>query len=267
MAPLRSIAKPVVRALLPVGLFERIQATRSRRHQLRFLQGLGLIESTKRYIERNGTIVRHGPFSGMIYPVESALNRHSIPKLLGTYESELHEVLSLVARRRYDCVIDIGSAEGYYAVGMALLTRRPVFAYDPEPAEKNLCGRMAELTGVGNLVSLHDMFTASDLPLFAQRQALVISDCEGFEAELFTPETMGLMSNWDIIVELHGTGRDNLPKMNWPHATRVIGSQPRTGMPPFQEIAGIAPAEALLSEYRGEKQFWLWCDSRDHRTS
>src|SRR5277367_5483480 len=130
-----ALLRPFAEAVLPAQWFGRIQAIRSRKHQVRLLKQLGVLETAKRYLEKNGPVVRNGPFSGMIYPREAALNRHSIPKLLGTYEMELHPVLDLVAKRHYDCVIDIGSAEGYYAVGLARLLMVPVYAYDPEPVE------------------------------------------------------------------------------------------------------------------------------------
>jgi len=53
----------------------------------------GLLDVATRYIERNGSTVKYGPFAGTIYPLEAALSRHSIPKLLGTYEQELHNII------------------------------------------------------------------------------------------------------------------------------------------------------------------------------
>jgi hypothetical protein len=241
---LRALAKFV----LPAAVFERVLAVRSRRHQVKLLEIMGVVEPTRRHIELYGTVVRAGPFAGMIYPLEAALNRHSLPKLLGTYESELHGIIASIATRTYDCVIDIGTAEGYYATGLARLLRVPVYGYDPEPIEKSLCALMARINGVEEFVHLRDFFAPRDFAEFAGRRVLLISDCEGFETRLFTNETIPLMKDWDVLIELHGPATDSLPRLSWPRPPRVIPAEPR--------------AEQLLAEYRNELQHWLWHDSR-----
>jgi hypothetical protein len=40
-----------------------------------------------------------------------------LSKLLGTYESELHPVLHEILIKPYELIVDVGSAEGYYAIG------------------------------------------------------------------------------------------------------------------------------------------------------
>lgn len=256
-ATTRSVAK----ALLPVPMYERIRAVRSRRHQVQLLDRLGIADCTQRYVERNGTIVRYGPFQGVIYPVEAALNRHSIPKLLGTYEIELSHIINLAIQRRYECIIDIGTAEGYYAVGMAVRTKLPVYAYEPEPEEKRLCALMARINGVQDILHLNDCFTSADITAFADKRALVICDCEGFEAQLFNSDTVSLTSRWDLLIELHGKTREALPSLAWPHSTSIISAQPRlTDNAMYKEICDIGCAETLTCEFRGEEQRWLWCD-------
>jgi hypothetical protein len=53
-----------------------------------------LLAASARYIERNGTLVKCGLFVGLIYPVKAVTSRHAVPKLLGTYEQELHQSVS-----------------------------------------------------------------------------------------------------------------------------------------------------------------------------
>jgi hypothetical protein len=257
-----SILGSIARLALPRRAFERLRAVRSRRHQVQLFKDWGITEATKHYVERNGCVVRHGPFAGMIYPTEAALDRHSIPKLLGTYELELHETIASIALRKYDCVIDIGSAEGYYAVGLARLLRVPVFAFDPEPGEKQLCGRMAELNGVSNFVELAELFTAKQFSQFLDRRALVICDCEGFEEQLFTDATVPLTSTWDLIIELHGSTNQSLPLRSWPQSTSVKPAEERDNLRRYSELDGLGSHNALLSEYRSISQSWLLCDSR-----
>src|SRR5437660_11467263 len=63
--------------------------------------------------------VRQGPFAGMRY-IDRAIGSAYLPKLLGTYECELAAIIEEVCARGPRLIIDLGAAEGYYAVGLAL---------------------------------------------------------------------------------------------------------------------------------------------------
>ena len=63
-------------------------------------------------------VVAAGPFAGMSYPVQASEGGRA-PRLLGAYEASLHPVIETVIARAYRQVLDIGCAEGYYAVGLA----------------------------------------------------------------------------------------------------------------------------------------------------
>jgi hypothetical protein len=258
-----NITKLTKRALelaLPARTFERVQAIRSRRFQMRFLRGVGLLAASADYISRNGVTVKYGPFAGTVYSRRAATSRHVIPKLLGTYEQELHQVVDVVRRRKYDVVLDIGSAEGYYAVGFAKLLKTRVLAYEPEPFERSLCEEAARLNGVQDLVELREFFHPSDVCLFRGRQVLCICDCEGFEGKIFTPEAVPEIVKWDLLVELHGDAAAKLTALNWSQATSMISSgSPRAS---YKELAGLGDESRLLSEYRTEQQNWLWCDAQ-----
>jgi hypothetical protein len=247
MTRIRKLLRTSAKRVLPSSLFQRLLAIRSRRWQFKLLKEKGLLDRVDRYIEEHGTIVRSGPFTGMIYPIESATNRWSVPKLLGSYESELHPFLGVVGNRKYDCVIDIGSAEGYYASGLALMLQVPVYAYDPEPYEKEFSAKMSERNGVANLVRMADLFTVDDMRRFAGMRVLVVCDCEGFEEVLFRPDTLDLTRNWDLIIELHGTADRALPLLKWPHVTTVIDALEKTGS---------------YDEHRQLPQRFLLCDSQ-----
>lgn len=82
--------KSLIKNALPSNVYERVMAVRSRNHQLTLLRREGMVDATRKYIDLWGSVVRYGPFAGMIYPPESALLRVAIPKLLGTYERHLY---------------------------------------------------------------------------------------------------------------------------------------------------------------------------------
>jgi hypothetical protein len=247
MGRTKQLLKMSAKKFLPSSLFQRIQAVRSRRHQVRFLASNGLLDQVKRHIEKNGTVVQSGPFAGLIYPIDAAVNRWSVPKMLGSYEMELHPFIHTAAGRKYDCVIDIGSAEGYYAAGLARLLGVPVLAFEPEPKEKSFSILLAKNNGVSHLVEMADLFTVENMRQLANKRAFVVCDCEGFEEVLFRPDTLELTNNWDLIIELHGTADAVLPSLNWPHSVTIVRSEQRSG---------------LTNEYRTIGQRFLWCDSQ-----
>jgi hypothetical protein len=247
MTSIKKALRALLKSVAPASLFERIAAVRSRRHQVRWLREGGIFERVKRHIEEHGTVVLAGPFAGMVYPLDSATCRWVVPKLLGTYEDEIHPFLETLRSRKYDCIIDVGSAEGYYAVGLARMFQVPVHAYDPEPYEKNFSAMMAERNGVSELVRMDALFTVDDLHRFADQRVLMVCDCEGFEEVLFRPDTIDLVRNWDLFIELHGTADRALSSLPWPHAVTFVNAVPKSGG---------------QNEFRATQQRYLLCDSR-----
>jgi hypothetical protein len=244
-------AKQTLKALasdvLPASVFQRIQAIRSRRYQVKYMRQAGLLDQVRDYVDKHGTVVQSGPFEGLVYPVSAALNRWSLPKLIGSYELEIQPTIQKVAQRTYDTVIDIGSAEGYYAVGLARLMGIPVIAYEPEAQERALTALMAKQNRVSDLVQLSALFTADEMIKLSGRRAFVLCDCEGFEETLFTPDRLSLTRNWDLLIELHGTAQTVLPSLDWPHSVSTIPIHDRSGD---------------QNELRNAQQSFLWCDSQ-----
>jgi len=149
--------------------------------------------------------VANGPFTGMRYPAAESYGSMLLPKLLGSYESELHRALEGFFANDYTAIVDIGCAEGYYAVGLGLrFGRASVYAFDTSPKARQMCAEMAALNGLGSRIhigSLCDADTLRSIPL--GDKALIISDCEGYENVLFSRELAGFLANHDLIIEAH----------------------------------------------------------------
>jgi precorrin-6B methylase 2 len=149
-------------------------------------------------------VVASGPFAGMkwtSHPFGGAL----LPRLLGSYEAELHPALEEAFKQNYSTIVDIGCAEGYYAIGMA--RRFPhaiVYAFDTNPHARRFCSRLAELNGVQDRVRIGescDPSVLASLPL--GERALIICDCEGYEKVLFNRTMADRLAKHDLIVEIH----------------------------------------------------------------
>lgn len=152
-----------------------------------------------------GTTVRRGPFAGLTYPSMAARGSSLVPKLLGSYELELHEAVEEVVRRAPSLIVNIGAGEGYYAVGLArrLPTTR-VLAFEADPAGGELIRRMAASNGVADRVEVRGFCHREDLAaLPLGPNSLVLCDCEGGEYYLLDPVHVPALARCDLLVEVH----------------------------------------------------------------
>jgi hypothetical protein len=184
------------------------------------------------YVRREGAVIRGGPFAGMRY-VEVATEGALIPRLLGTYESELHPYLAAFAAEGLTDVIDVGCAEGYYAVGLArLMPQAMVHAYDIDEAARVACAELAAMNGVAERVEIGEAFPADGFQAFAGRKALVMVDAEGAELDILDPQRSPALPGMNIIVETHdvyrrGVFRELLRRFAPTHDITIVRQQPK----------------------------------------
>jgi hypothetical protein len=157
------------------------------------------------YVRRNGLEVKRGPFEGMRYL--DGVERTStdlISKVAGTYERELHPALSHWLAEPPSLVLNVGCAEGYYAVGLARsLPDATVVAYDISASARAQCAEMARINGVSERVRIEGECTPALLRTMAQPDVALLCDCEGYEKVLLDPDLAPTLRGWRIIVELH----------------------------------------------------------------
>lgn len=147
--------------------------------------------------------VMNGPFKGLRYTGNETVCSAIFPKLIGSYEKEIQDEILSFIQKKPPVIIDIGCAEGYYAVGLAkLLPETKVVAADSSPIARSLCLKLAEHNGCNN-VSVTGTVTAETLPNYPLKDALIICDCEGFEKQLFTSRNIDHFKNTCLIIETH----------------------------------------------------------------
>lgn len=153
-------------------------------------------------------VVSSGPFAGMKIPDRTSWGDGDVaPKVLGTYEQELHEALLQFKSRSYGAVVNVGCAEGYYAIGLAILNEGwRVYAFDTKARAQQVCQAAAELNSVDDRVTIGGFCSTKDLEVLTQKHGalLCVIDCEGYELELLTSqfiERSGYSS--DFIIECH----------------------------------------------------------------
>ena len=160
-----------------------------------------LIQNT--LLQQQGTVVMQGPFAGMDFLPQSAEGCH-IAKLLGCYEQPLQPFIEQAITNAYPTILNIGCAEGYYAVGMAKrMPNTQVLAFDLNPKAQEVCAALAQKNAVSDRVKVGALFKPEDFETHRNQKVLVLCDIEGAENELLNPEAAPALKGMDIIVESH----------------------------------------------------------------
>lgn len=260
--------KRVVKEVLPPRILARISANRWWKFLGRSCKESGLHEVCVRLISKNGAVVRWGPFAGLKLPPEAILASGNSAALAGTYEMELHPWFQRFDFTRYERLIDIGAAEGYYAVGMALRSGSRVDAFDAASVARRLCRTTAKLNGVSDLVHVHSFCSRGTLLKLAGLRCFVLSDCEGYEASLFSEDVISALAHSDLIIELHdgsapaGITRELLVnRFKLTHQAQIVRFRPRDLSsfpdPVLAEMLGADAIRVISEEGRSADQEWL----------
>ena len=216
--------------------------------------------------------VRRGPFQGMHYPQPYSHGSTLSPKLLGTYEAELHPILQCLLAKDYPLIIDVGGAEGYYAVGAAM--RWPdakVLAYELGREARDAMTEMATANGVIGQMQIQAECMFSDL--YGQR-AFVICDIEGCEADLLVDEdAVSAFVDCDFLIETHDLFRPGIcstlhEQFAKTHHVTVVDSVADDQRPkhyPISELVNVDYERQVeaLGEHRSTPMQWLICESKN----
>jgi hypothetical protein len=213
--------------------------------------------------------VLDGPFKGLSYP-PFARGSVFLPKILGSYESELHPILDQLAKEPCDVIVDIGSAEGYYAIGLSKRYEdSKVYCFDTDPLARDSLGRLSQLNGVAERMIVGGFCQPSDLQTILEKaiDPLVICDCEGGEFDLLDPVAVPDLRKARIIVEVHDFGGSKTignalkARFSVTHHIEIIPTRPRH----FSEIPSMLQSRlteeeglAALSESRPEVPGWMF---------
>lgn len=226
--------------------------------------------------ERTGCQVIQGPFAGMRY-VQVSQGSAYIPKLLGIYERELTpQVESLIARNPH-LVVDLGAAEGFYAVGLArrLPTTR-VIGFEMEALGRKALLEMAALNEVSNRLEIRGRCEPVDLAeaLGSGNNTAVICDVEGYEQKLLDPDAISALRQAAILVELHDfviPGITDVLKSRFAasHQITQVWQEPRSPSEfPYSTLGTrLLPQSYLdwaVSEWRPVRMAWLWMEPMEN---
>ena len=219
------------------------------------------------FLQSMGNVVRHGPFKDMIIPTpdeESWADGNFSCKILGAYEFELHDAIAHAVSRNPKTVINVGCADGYYAIGLArLLPWLEVYANDTNSTAVDVVRKYAKLNGVDERVEMCcsrlKRSGEGDLPL------LHIVDIEGDELEFVDLEKNPRLAFSDIIVECHDFVDKNISltlanRLAKTHAVEII----RARLPLYSRYEFLSQSPGVmqvlaLTEKRPMPTLWLAC--------
>jgi hypothetical protein len=193
---------------------------------------------------------------------------------VGSFELELHPAIERIVAAAPATVVNVGSAEGYYAVGLGLrMPAARVIGFELEPELRAAAAKLAAINGVADRVELRGLCTVEELAALAPAApTAVVMDCEGAEAELADPERVGWLAEATILVELHPAAApeigDRLAARFEPsHDVERIPSEVRRASdfdPQLRSIGGLRriDRELLVAEFRDGPMEWLWATPR-----
>ncbi len=223
----------------------------------------GRVKLSEEFCTQRGAAVLRGPFRGMVYPRSTRARRNLIPKLVGSYESEISDWIAPVRADTYASIINVGSADGYYSVGLALNNPRTrVIAFDTDPWARRATSALAAQNGVRNLAVLA-MCTPEWLAGNAVENSLILADCEGYELVLLDPAKAPALRACDIVVETHehaapGVEQQLRDRFSATHSVSAIACREKDP-DDYPELA-LIPRDRrrdVISEGRHGRQTWL----------
>ena len=222
-----------------------------------------LIQNT--LLKQQGTVVMQGPLAGMDFLPQSAEGCH-IAKLLGCYEQPLQPFIEKAIVNAYTVILNIGCAEGYYAVGMAKrMPSTQIMAFDLNPKAQEVCAALALKNGVSDRVKVGALFKVENFEIYRNQKVLVLCDIEGAEKDLLKPEAAPALKGMDIIVESHeclqpGITQALIDRFKDTHnITLVQDDGQRQLVSPPQWFVNLAHLDQLLAtwEWRSGATPWL----------
>lgn len=247
---------------------------RSRAAELRARRRFAGHEAVGRALyERYGATVRHGPFAGLELPDAAARRFRALgPKLLGTYENVLERYVEAAIADTFAQVLNVGAADGYFAVGLA--RRMPgasVVAYEAQAAMRSVLEETVRHNGVAERVRVRGACTVGALQADLAERALLVVDCEGAERELLDPAAVPRLAGCSAIVELHDFLDPSISstlteRFSRTHDLAVVdeGDRPPPELPELRELSARQRALAV-DELRPVRMSWLVVAPRGDR--
>lgn len=218
-----------------------------------------------------GDKVMQGPFRGLTYPPLEQWASCRFEKIVGTYEHELHALIErLPATKSYQTIVNVGGAEGFYSVGLALLfPAARVVSFEAEAFNTAFGENLARLNGVRDRIDFQGFCTAETLAAVQPKgPVLVWMDIDTGERPVLDPSKVSWLLEADILVELHDCLEPGLTPLIRSRfsPTHEIQQITNSGIEyaryPILRDLHFSEIEALVGDDRSGLQDWFFMEPR-----
>jgi hypothetical protein len=222
-------------------------------------------ELTELISEKTKGRVYQGPFKGMkILPKWCWGDGDIVGKILGLYECELFDSIEEVIKSNPDIILNIGSAEGYYGIGLSLRTNQKTILFDISETAINIARENAKENFANKTYFLTDCRVEQYRKYLVNSvNPFILMDCEGAEEEILDLEVLPELIKTTVIVESHDCNRPGLTnklieRFSRTHDIKLI---PQGAKNPYLEITkDLCDYDKMIlcCEARPSTMVWLY---------
>ena len=129
--------------------------------------------------------------------------------LLGFYELEILDLIDRISKsKKFDTLIHIGAADGYYGVGVLINNLfQHSYCFETRELGQEIIRKNAEINGVSDRISIFGRATNGFDKLLRKEhlsRSVVLVDIEGGEFELLNKDVFRNFQQSIFIIEIHG---------------------------------------------------------------
>ena len=234
------------------------------------------IQIAKDLFNNYGGSIAYGPFKGLEMVTDVKSVSPDFPSMyFGIYEQE---VLNTLQDRpeKYDNFINLGAGDGYYALGVLFngLFKASIAFEESLPRQK-IIYELAEANNLRQRITVlgrADYFSIQKLPSDLLAKSMFLVDIEGGEFDVFNPETIELLKDSIVIVELHDflvkDGAEKLLRLKsnvLPYFHISIFTTSKRDLSGFTELNELSDVDRWFNciEGRGKQMTWWRLDPKD----
>lgn len=230
----------------------------------------------KKLIEKHNYKVAHGPFKGMKLNENPIWSKYDhITQVLGVYEKNVLSKIIEFSQIDDSLFIDLGAADGYFAVGVASGgVFKKVCAFEINKKSQQCMINIAKNNDCMDKINIYDEANYDSIKKLLHNEKhspTILIDIEGAEYTLLDSKMLSLLSNCNVICELHPWVKKNGKRVYrkveeenlLKNASKFFDVEmiQRESYSPndFEELSGFNEVERLiaLSEGRGPNMHWL----------
>lgn len=233
-----------------------------------------LSNSIKKYHKNT---VAHGPFKGLKFVDDShwgGSDRGAM--ILGIYELEVLNELKDIPKR-FDTFIDLGAADGYYAIGVLVNDMfEKSYCYEITESGRDVILKNSILNDVGNRVIIRGIADKNFVNDFSNEElqnSVLFVDIEGGEFDLFDSNIFHSFYNSIIFIESHdffyndGDLKFNklISDSEHTHIPKIIkmGARDLSNFPELEKLDDT-DRWMICSEGRAQLMRWIRFDPIEH---